>query len=111
MWNGRASAWPWRETQPCRNTTYFGQALLQGPPMQCKTPSTAPCTSNVKARFMQHASARVDGRESLGDVLNDGYEEPLEGLVRSRPAVGEREKGTIPRWGRELSGPEYNGLD
>ena len=79
-------------------------------PMPCKALSTVPCTSNAKARFTQHASVRVDGRESLSDVLHDGYEELLKGLMQSRPTAGERQEGMILRWGRELFGAGYNGL-
>lgn len=62
-------------------------------PMLCKALSTVSCTSNAKSRFTQHVSVRVDGRESLSDVLHDGYEELLKGLMRSRPTAGERQEG------------------
>lgn len=78
--------------------------------MPCKALSTVSCTSNAKARLTQHVSVRVDGRESLSDVLHDGYEELLKRLMRSRPTAGERQEGMILRWGWELFGAEYNGL-
>lgn len=62
--------------------------------MPCKALSTVSCTSNAKARFTQHVSVRVDGRESLSDVLHDGYEELLKGSCGLDPRLWrERERG------------------
>jgi len=47
--------------------------------------------------------------------LHDDYEELLKGACGLDPRLGrererKREEGMILRWGRELFGPEYNGL-
>ena len=62
--------------------------LLQGPPHGF---STVSCTPNVKARFTQHVSMQVDGRESPGDILHDGYEKLIKGACGLDPQL-ERER-------------------